>query len=242
MDILALRKNGVEKLKIMSYNIHHGKSLLGIYTLDEIVNIIKQSEADIIGLQEVDSNFARSMFKDQLRYLGNKLDMYNVYGDNVNTFGAKYGNGILSKYPIESYENIRLPSGKEQRGMLSAVIYIEGNKLNFLTTHLGLTSQERLSQIQTISKYLETLSNEVVLVGDFNATYESYEVREMSKKLRDVGYITDNKNIPTFEVPFMSRRIDYIFISSNINVTDYKIIFENASDHYPVTANIKIIK
>jgi len=239
---VPFKRSGVEELKIMSYNIHHGKSLLGRYTLDQIVGIIRESEADIIGLQEVDTNFARSKFQNQLKYIADKLSMNYVYGDNVNIVGAKYGNGILSKHPIVSYENLKLPSGKEQRGLLSSVIDVDGTKINFLNTHLGLSAAERLVQVQTISKYLETLSNDVVLVGDFNATHSSREVHEMSKKLTDVGYVTDNSHTPTFEVPFLSKRIDYIFISSNIKVRDYKVIRENASDHYPLIAYIKIRK
>lgn len=227
-------------MKIMSYNIHHGKSLLGMYTLDEIADIIKESEAEIIGLQEVDSYFARSKFQNQLKYLADKLLMNYAYGYNINIAGAKYGNGILSNYPIVSYENLKLPSGKEQRGLLSAVINIDSKKINFLNTHLGLTASERLIQVQTISKYLDTLSNEIILVGDYNATDNSREVHEMSKKLTDVGYVTNNNHIPTFEVPFLSRRIDYIFTSSNIKINDYKVIRKNASDHYPIIADIKI--
>ncbi|GEM_PF-687994 len=238
----SFKESRIEELKIMSYNIHHGKNLLGIYTLDQIANIIKDSEADIIGLQEVDANFARSKFQNQLKYLADKLSMNYVYGDNVNIIGAKYGNGILSKYPIVSYENLKIPSGREQRGLLSAVIDINDQKINFLNTHLGLTASERLVQVQAISKYLSTLSNEVILVGDFNTMYNSREVHEISKKLTDVGYVTNNNYISTFEVPFVSRRIDYIFISSNIEAKDYRIIRERASDHYPIVADIKIKK
>jgi len=164
--------------------------------------------------------------------------MNYAYGANVNIVGAKYGNGILSKYPIVSYENLKLPSGKEQRGLLSAVIDIDGKKLNFLNTHLGLTSSERFIQVKTIRKYLETLSDEIILVGDFNDVHSSAEVHEMSKKLTDVGYITNNAYDPTFEVPFLSRRIDYIFVSSNIQAKNYTVIRKNASDHYPIVVEI----
>lgn len=237
---MPVKRSGIKELKIMSYNIHHGKSLLGRYTLDEIANIIEESGADIIGLQEVDSNFVRSKFQNQLKYLADKLSMNYAYGDNVNIVGAKYGNGILSKYPIESYENLKLPSGKEQRGLLAAVIDIDGNKINFLNTHLGLTSSERLVQVNTISKYIDTLLGEVILVGDFNDVHRSRSVHEMTKKLSDIGYITNNSRVPTFEVALLSKRIDYIFISKNIKANKYKVIRSNASDHYPIVADVKI--
>lgn len=238
----SLKRSGVMQFKVMSYNIHHGKSLLGINTLDEIATIIEENGADIIGLQEVDSNFARSRFKNQIKYLASKLSMNYIYGDNVNIVGAKYGNAILSKYPIISYENIKIPSGKEQRGLLAAVIDVNGEKINFLNTHLGLSSLERRSQVKVISKYLNTISKEVILVGDFNAQPSSMEVHEMSKKLNDVGYTTNNNRIPTFEVPFLSGRIDYIFTGPNIEPVSYKVLRKKASDHYPIVADVKLIK
>lgn len=239
---LFLKTSETLDFKVMSYNINHGKSLLGMNTLDEIADIIEESGADIIGLQEVDANFARSQFKNQIKYLADKLSMNYVYGDNVNIVGARYGNGILSKYDIISYENIKIPSGKEQRGLLVAVIDIDGYKINFLNTHLGLCPSERMTQIKIISNYLNTILGETILVGDFNYLPSSEEAHEMSKRLTDVGYATNSNRTPTFEVPFLSGRIDYIFIGSNIKPINYKVLYKKASDHYPIVADIKIIK
>jgi endonuclease/exonuclease/phosphatase family metal-dependent hydrolase len=248
MDSVSLPEDVTQNLsggetmnfKVMTYNIHHGKNLLGRNTLDKVADIIHESKADVIGLQEVDSGVIRTGFKDQIHYLSEKLSMYYAYGPNINLLGGKYGNAVLSKYPIESYENIQLPSRREQRGLLSTKINVDGKRIYFLTTHLGLNDEERMNQVNTISKYLETLPREVILAGDFNALYDSPEIHEITKRLTDVGYAAGNNTVPTYEVLFLSARIDYIFSSSLFKINGYDVIKSKASDHYPVIADLKL--
>lgn len=234
-----LNGGSVDNLKIMSYNIHHGRDLFQRYSLDEIVETIKESNADIIGLQELDNGVARSRFQDQIKFLSQSLSMEYAYGYNYNVLGGMYGNGILSKYPIESYENFHLPSGREQRGLLSATINVEGKKVTFLTTHLGLTQEERRIQVQAINKYLDTIPYPAILVGDFNARSNSEEVQLLTKRMIDAAYATGNEAQPTFDLPMLSSRIDYILLDQAFHLQDYKVTKSRGSDHYPITATIQ---
>ncbi|MBM7614653.1 endonuclease/exonuclease/phosphatase family protein [Alkaliphilus hydrothermalis] len=231
---------GEKKLKIMTYNIHHGKSLSRRNTLNKMTEIIKDSGVEIVGLQEVDSGMARSKFINQMKYLGNQLSMNFVFGVNLNIATGKYGNGILSVYPIESSENIALPSGREPRGLLSSVINVDGKKIHFLVTHLGLNQQERSKQIDVILKYIQTLPHDVILVGDFNAGSEYREMRELTKKMVDASEEMDMGDIPTFDLPMLSRRIDFIFVDPNLKVKSYNVIRSRASDHYPIYSEITL--
>ncbi|MCC5910337.1 MAG: endonuclease/exonuclease/phosphatase family protein [Clostridiaceae bacterium] len=233
-------EENVNMLKIMSYNIHHGRDLYGRYSLDQIVDVIKESGADIIGIQEAENGVIRSRFKDQMKYLSEELSMHYVYGNNIALLGGMYGNGILSRYPIESYENLHLPSGREQRGLLSATINVNGNKLNFLTTHLGLNQQERNKQVNAINKYLDTLPHNTILVGDLNARPDNEIVKKISRRLVDTAYAMDQGHLPTFDLPVLSGRIDYVFVDNNFTIKNYKVIKSRASDHYPVITSIGI--
>ncbi len=234
----SLTESGEKKLKVMSYNIHHGKNLTGRNTIDEMANIIKESGIEIIGIQEADSGMPRTKFLNQMKHLSDVLTMQYVFGENLTIASAKYGNGVLSKYPIEFSENIALPSGREPRGLLSTIINVEGRKIHFLVTHLGLKQEERRKQIGVILDYIQTLPYEVILVGDFNAAPDNDELREIKKKMMDGAEIMDKGNIPTFDLPLLSRRIDYIFIDSNLNINSYDVIKSRASDHYPIKAEI----
>ncbi|MEW9122998.1 MAG: endonuclease/exonuclease/phosphatase family protein, partial [Thermotaleaceae bacterium] len=149
-------------LKIMSFNIHHGRSRFGVYNLHNVAQIIREHNIDIVGLQEVDRKVYRSRFEDQIIKLADELGMYYVYAPNIKILGAEYGNAILSKYPIESYENITLPSKREKRGLLMSKIRVNGEEINFLVTHLGLNRQERKNQLLAIDQYIKFLGERII--------------------------------------------------------------------------------
>ena len=48
------------RLKILSYNIHHGEGVDKKLDLERIAKLISESDADIVALQEVDVNTSRS--------------------------------------------------------------------------------------------------------------------------------------------------------------------------------------
>ena len=56
-SVKAMESTVSESIRVMSYNIHHGEGIDGKLDLKRIGDIIKNSNADIIGLQEVDKNF-----------------------------------------------------------------------------------------------------------------------------------------------------------------------------------------
>jgi len=75
-----------------------------------------------VALQEVDNHFGRrSDFANQVEILANSLNMYYVYGANLDFDGStiesgkihnlrrRYGTAILSRYPIEFSRNYLLP-------------------------------------------------------------------------------------------------------------------------------------
>jgi endonuclease/exonuclease/phosphatase family metal-dependent hydrolase len=228
-------------IKVMSYNINHGISRDGKIDIDAAAEVIRESGAQIVGLQEVDSRFVRSFFKDQTRELAEKLDMYYYFGENVSLLGAGYGNAVLSRFPIISASNLQLDGRGEQRGVISARIDIYGKEINFLVTHLSLNRGTRNTQLQQIRRYIELLEEEVVLVGDFNSTPEAGEIMYIERILKEAGRELGKKDIYTFIMNDGTPVcIDYIFVSSEVEVSDLYTIESDASDHFPVVADIRI--
>ena len=228
-------------IKVMSYNINHGISRGGKLDIDAAAEVIRESGAQIVGLQEVDSRFVRSFFKDQTRELAEKLDMYYYFGENVSLLGAGYGNAVLSKFPILSASNLQLDGRGEQRGVISAKIDIYGKEMNFLVTHLSLNRGTRNTQLQQIRRYIELLEEEVVLVGDFNSTPEAGEIMYIDRILREAARELGEEDIYTFVMNDGTPVcIDYIFVSSDVEVSDIYTTKSDASDHLPVVADIRI--
>src|SRR5512137_2864328 len=84
-------------ISFMTYNVHSCIGMDKVLDPNRIAEVIRQSGAQIIGLQEVENNFGkRSNFEDQPKILATKLGMYVVYGPAMD--GDKFGNALLSKY------------------------------------------------------------------------------------------------------------------------------------------------
>ena len=221
-----------KEINIISYNIHSGLNKNMYPTLFDIIDFLKQSNADIICLQEVNESaragFQVSSFKEELK-------MNSHFGANVVNLGFNYGLVTYSKYPIKGEEHIYLSSFREQRGMLHTVVKIDYKKLNIINVHLGLDEEEREIQMRELIDFIKKLGNEpYIVVGDFNQGGVSID----HDILKDVAKELEKSNILTF--PTGLDRIDYIFVSSNLEVINYDVLIKDMSDHYPIVAKIKI--
>lgn len=62
-------------LRVMTFNIRHGKGLDGRVNLKRIIDDIRYGDPDIVALQEVDRFHIRSRFTDQVNALKKALNM-----------------------------------------------------------------------------------------------------------------------------------------------------------------------
>ncbi|GAB2570845.1 endonuclease/exonuclease/phosphatase family protein [Gracilibacillus alcaliphilus] len=247
-------KNNQEKMvdvNFMSYNIHHGVGLDENLDLERIADVIKDADIDVIGIQEVDRFYGeRSDFQDQAKELADMLNYHYVYGANLDLppeegqdQNRQYGIGILSKYPIIDSEHQKLDSfGNEQRGLLYAKINIKGVHVNFYNTHLGLSAEERMSQVQEIAAFKETKNNPSVLVGDLNAEPDSEEFQQLLANGNFVDTFADISDSNTFPVINPTARIDYILTSPDVAASNQEVIYSEASDHLPIKSTLSFKK
>lgn len=154
----------------MTYNIQRGIGLDGKLDLERTATVIKESGADIIGLNEVDFRTTRSGLINQAKYLAEALEMNYAYGASISNYIGSYGNALLSRYPIVDVENFILPaleaSGGEKRSLLKARLELSRDKsIIILLTHLSLNREERREQIRWINQYLAELREPFILMG-----------------------------------------------------------------------------
>lgn len=240
-----------QTLTVLTYNIHHGSGADDELALDRVARVVRDSGADIIGLQEVDRHYDdRSRFVDQAGWLAERLGMRVAYGANLSLApprsGAprrQYGIAILSRFPISEARNTRLPHprGGEQRGLLEADINVDGTAVRVLTTHLEHTSQaERLAQAEAINGVIEGSGRPTVLVGDLNATPRTREVGVLTRHLGDAWRAVGEGAGYTFDARNPHKRIDYVLISSGISARQAEVIDSDASDHLPVSVDVTL--
>jgi endonuclease/exonuclease/phosphatase family metal-dependent hydrolase len=256
-------------VRVMSYNIHHGAGNdvceppaarvppaadCGL-NLDRIAKVIHSRRPDIVALQEVDQFWGRSGGVDQAAYLARVLGMSPCVGMNLDhepdahsAVQHKYGTAILSRFPMRDCNNTLLPKAapeSEQRGLLTATVEVRGTNLGFLNTHLHTQAADRIAQLQRVTTLARSCSGPVVLTGDFNARPSETSLNPLRALLRDAWELKgagSGFTLPAGVDRGPDRRIDYIWVSSGVNVAgifvDVRPVTALASDHYPVVADI----
>ena len=249
-------------VKVMSFNIAHGLGMDGIVDLEKTAEVIEDSCATIIALQEVDRYFsARSSFVDQVDWLSQRLNMHAAYGANMN-FAAEdserpnrqYGNVILSKYPIKYVENhlltqVYCPFGNnEQRGILETVIDVDGIYLSVFNTHLALKDNELAVSVDEILAITGKSRFPRILTGDFNASSSNVHMQKLNKQFRDAFLKMKRGDAYTYPAPYVDKettevfwpatRIDYIFSDNDVEVVQVAAIETAVSDHLPIVADM----
>ncbi|WP_411843120.1 endonuclease/exonuclease/phosphatase family protein [Salinicoccus sp. HZC-1] len=233
-------------IDVMSYNIYHGVGEDEELNLERIADVIRDADAEIIGLQEVDRYYGeRSDFEDQAKELADLLGYHYMYGANLELEpegnqenNRQYGNAILSKYPIIESENIALTSDGEQRGVQQTKINVRGVHVNVYNTHLGLDEKSRTTQIEEILNLASETHGPKLLFGDLNTEPTSPEYKELLAEDQFKDVFSGIENAETFPINNPEKRIDYIFASPDVAFDDQEVIQSNASDHLPIRSEV----
>ena len=230
-------------MKIMTFNTQHCCNFLeNKIDFQIMTDAIKQCDPDIVGLNEMRGLGIDPDYTDQVKKLSELTGMqYYYFAKAIDTSGGPYGNGILSKTPIKSTEVIMIPDpdrkadgyGYETRCILKAEF---DNDLMVLVTHFGLNSDEQENAVKTVVSTLR--DKKCVLMGDFNVTPDNGILLPVSQRMKDTAqgfcenkfsFPSDNPNI----------KIDYIFVSEDMEVLNADIPVIIASDHRPHTATVR---
>ncbi len=222
-------------IRVLTYNIHHGEGTAGI-SLPEIAAVIKESSPDLVALQEVDMFMPRSRFANQARRLAKMLGMRYVYGRAESWFIImRYGNAVLSRPRILRRNNLILSKVKERRALLCARIKTrQYPDFYFLSTHLGLSSDERSAQVEKIAQIVSSLKGPVILAGDFNTGPEAGEFRRLNGLLSFSTF-----TIPTYPSHEPIYCLDNIMVSRHWSVLGAATVKSPASDHLPLIVDLK---
>lgn len=233
-----------QSLKIMTYNIHRGQDADNNDRLMEMATFIKESGADIVGLQEVDSVCYRSGQVDQAKVLAEYSGMHYAFVRHFAFQGGAYGQALLSKYLITEVKNNRLPVVTDIPGQTTAFLTARINvsdKKSFLigVAHLDYRNAEsRVKQAGIINDIYTDSDIPGILLGDMNAEPGTREILMLMGKFQD----TQPDDFLTFPDDKPVKKIDYIFVdkSEKIEITENKVIDVNFSDHLPVVSEITV--
>ena len=99
-------------VRVMSYNLHQGFDVHGSHGLENIAKVIQAEDPDIIALQEVSRGWVVNGSVDMLVWLSQRLEMDYVWGPAADPV---WGNAVLSRLPIISSQNHRMPNNDTVR-------------------------------------------------------------------------------------------------------------------------------
>ncbi|MEO8174662.1 MAG: endonuclease/exonuclease/phosphatase family protein [Sediminibacterium sp.] len=240
-------KTTIDTLKVLTYNVHHcnppGKNIIDVAA---IANAIKQSNASIVALQEIDVNTTRSGKElNEAEAIAKECGMYFCFGKALDYAGGGYGIAILSKYPVSEVENMLLSKEAdpktEQRALLTARLTIGKNKyIRFACTHLDVASEaNRVLQVNQIIRKAVNDSIPFVIGGDFNCKTNTAPLNVFDNAFHrscSTCEATFPQDVPVDTIDFIAfeKRAE-----KKLQTIKHLVIKETyASDHRPVYAEL----
>lgn len=240
------------KIKVLSWNIWGGYFV----DLPGVISLLKKENADIVALQEVKSN-GENQGKIIAKELGINFYDFRVFTTDRHDPSFSLGNSLLSKSEFVSTESIFLSDisdyqkdwETEPRGLVKAEINPGGDNLTVSNVHLAYSKDFAPSGMRT--KQVKNLMNSVdpirsILIGDFNSLPDSPEIKFIQTKFENSD---PNLNKKTWRVRDKEdpdrklkpkHRIDYVFVSPDIKVIDFRVLGDYSSDHFPITATLEV--
>lgn len=216
------------RFSVLTFNIHGGRTDHGL-DLDAVIAEIRSARADVVLLQEVDRNLARSGFLNQPAMLAKALGMSVYYRANVRS------NAILTRFPVMEWSSTVLPRwpGKEERRLVHASVVVDGQLVHVFNTHLDHTSVAlRLAQIRAVKSVVARFSDApIILGGDLNAIPEGPVLTTLWSNVSDAW--SDVGEGPGNTVPAHDprRRIDYLLHNAWLSTHAGQVLPTRASDH-----------
>lgn len=244
------------RLKILSYNIHKGFSATNKkFVLHSIKQAIQLVGADLVLLQEVighNDTYASTVTEwptaSQFEFLADQTWPHFAYGRNAVYEAGHHGNAILSKYPIDSWENINISTNVfENRGLLQATIPLPNCAIPLLCicVHLSLFGKGRQRQLEQICSAIQNHGagkGPVIVGGDFN-DWRSQASSTFRSDLREVFQFLYGHHARTFPALLPILRLDRIYFKDILPQTAQVLRGEPwdiLSDHLAICAEVEI--
>ena len=209
-------------LKVLTINIHKGFTAFNRrFILPELRDAVRTVSADIVCLQEVMGahevhplHFENWPDTPHYEFLADTMWSDYAYGRNAVYPEGHHGNAVLSRYPIEHYENRDVSVGEsEKRGLL----------------YCRITPPD-----------LEP----VVVAGDFNDWRQrANHPLKVDAGLEEIFTRANGRPARTFPVRFPLLRLDRIYVKNAHASSPTALALLNwrhLSDHAPLSAEIHL--
>ncbi|MDF1700716.1 MAG: endonuclease/exonuclease/phosphatase family protein [Planctomycetota bacterium] len=238
------------RLRIVTWNIHKGIGTDRKYQLERILAVLRDLDADVVCLQEVDRGVPRSGYEDQAERLSDELGYPHAsLGLNVRVKGGAYGNLTLSKYRLSDIHNVDLtvPPKKRRSALVTRVETGPTTGWMLANVHLGLMHMERKIQVRRLLEHLfegAEPGQPLVIAGDWN----EWTKRLVRSVMNEHGFhVARTDARPKGERTWPSRmplvRLDKILYRDPVRCHHVACVLDEttrvASDHLPLIVELE---
>jgi endonuclease/exonuclease/phosphatase family metal-dependent hydrolase len=230
-------------VRILTYNIHHGEGMDGVFDLQRLADIISSTQPDLVAIQEVDEATRRSGGVDQLEELARLTGLHPTFGRAMEFQDGGYGVGVLSRWPAISVENQPLPTVPDREPRTALTVVVEPGPqrppIAFTSTHFdsGRGTELRTKQAAALNDLVASPGHSAalrILAGDLNSGPDTEAVSTLRTRWIDVS----GNDKPTLSASGrLSYSVDWVLVQSPSpwRVVESRIVDAPiASDHRPV--------
>ena len=252
-------------MRLATFNILHGRSPADDRVdVDRFAAAVSLLDADVLALQEVDREQPRSHLADLTAVAAEAMGAADsqfaaaIAGTPGATWTAatgseqpgtaEYGVALLSRYPVTSWQVVRLPAipftfpmwlpgprkvivvHEEPRAAVIAVVETPQGELTVVNTHLSFVPGWNRVQLRRLRRDLTAFPGPLVLMGDLNLTPPT------------PAKVTGWRSLaagPTFPVEEPDRQLDHVLLRGTfgaVTATSNPVL--PLSDHRALTVDI----
>jgi len=255
-EISARMQTSSNTLKVLTLNVAHGRkdarnqlfvdSEAHKRNLTDIANLLQQHDVHIAALQEADGPSRWSGDFDHVEFVARQAEYpWWIRADHARSWLFSYGTAILSRWPVlETVEHTFKPTPPTQnKGFLLGEVAwkLEPQRIvvDVVSVHLDFSRKSaREQQVFEMVKALEGRENPLIVLGDFNSDWSAGEsvLKALAEEAKLKAYQPEADNLHTYGSS--SRRLDWIFISDELEFVEYDVLPDVVSDHFAVVATI----
>jgi endonuclease/exonuclease/phosphatase family metal-dependent hydrolase len=253
------------QMRMATFNILHGRSVHdGAVQLDRLEESVRRIDADVLALQEVDCDQPRSAMADLTALAAQAMGAvtHRFVAAIAGTPGATwmaatgreqpgtaaYGIALLSRFPVQSWQVVRLPRipmtfpmylrepnkvlmvNEEPRAAMVARLETPLGLMTVANTHLSFVPGWNRVQLRHLVRDLRGFGGPRVLMGDLNMT-PSRAKRWCGMRSLGTG--------PTFPSDNPERQLDHILTDDpTLQAVESQVLELPISDHRALVVDV----
>jgi endonuclease/exonuclease/phosphatase family metal-dependent hydrolase len=246
-----------ETMSLLTLNASHGRKTawnqMLVSTeqtrenLDAIADVLEETAADVVALQEADAPSRWSGKFDHVTYLRDRTSFNcSLLGEHADTWLYSFGTALLSRVAMENSRSVTFPSTPPTttKGfVMTSVDWDDGSgaaPVTLVSVHLDF-SRKSVRDMQTgiLIDALREISGPFIVMGDLNSRWDQKRshVRQLADELDLRVFEPDSDSLGTYKDE-QGKRLDWILLSRALEFRRYEVLPGEISDHLAVFAEI----